>query len=306
MPSEELDEPLRAAALAYVRELDVRSGGRVTQDELNGFQFQGQRVSLLQHMRGIRVVAGLPAALTIRTTFRLNPEEHPYEDDVGQDGYYRYKWQGTDPQAHDNVALRRAMEQGKMLIWFVGVNPGVFRPIYPVWLVSEEPDRQQFVLALTEDLREQWEPLSLASPADIALRRQYAVAEVRRRLHQPLFRERVLSAYGGACALCRLRHAPLLEAAHIKRDADGGEPVVPNGVAMCAIHHRAFDAQMLGIRPDHIVEIRQDILSETDGPTLRHALQGIHGSEMTLPRQRRARPDTELLTERYEHFRLAG
>ena len=40
----------------------------------------------------------------------------------------------------------------------------------------------------------------------------------------------------------------------------------PNGVAMCAIHHRAFDRAVLGIRPDHVIEIRQDVLDrgETD------------------------------------------
>ena len=36
--------------------------------------------------------------------------------------------------------------------------------------------------------------------------------------------------------------------------------VVPNGVAMCAIHHRAFDSDILGIRPDYIVEVRNDVL----------------------------------------------
>jgi predicted restriction endonuclease len=67
-------------------------------------------------------------------------------------------------------------------------------------------------------------------PADLALRRQYAQATVRRRLHQPVFRERVLLAYSLQCALCGLRHPELLDAAHIKEDSEGGQPVVPNGV----------------------------------------------------------------------------
>lgn len=58
-----------------------------------------------------------------------------------------------NPEASDNVALRRAMALGKPLIWFYGVGPAVFRALYPVWLVSEEPDQGQFVVALTEDLR---------------------------------------------------------------------------------------------------------------------------------------------------------
>jgi putative restriction endonuclease len=75
---------------------------------------------------------------------------------------------------------------------------------------------------------------------------------------------------------------------------------------MCAIHHRAFDADVLGIRPDFVVEIRSDVLAEHDGPTLQHALQGIHRERITLPRRRSDRPSPELLEERYERFRAAG
>ena len=98
----------------------------------------------------------------------------------------------------------------------------------------------------------------------------------------------------------------LLDAAHIKEDADGGEPVVPNGLAMCAIHHRSFDANLLAVRDDFKVELRPDILAETDGPTLRHALQGLQGALILLPRRRAERPNVELLEERYERFRAAG
>lgn len=46
---------------------------------------------------------------------------------------------------------------------------------------------------------------------------------------------------------------------------------------MCAIHHRAFDALVLGVTPKYGVEVREDVLDEKDGPTLLHALQGVQG-----------------------------
>jgi hypothetical protein len=101
----EHDDELRASAFAYLDAL-TRSKDVVSQEELMAFEFKGQRVSLFQHMRGIRVIAGLPAALTIRTTYRRNPKDLPYADEEGVDGYYRYKWQGTDPDARDNQGLR--------------------------------------------------------------------------------------------------------------------------------------------------------------------------------------------------------
>ncbi len=303
---EHLDDALRAAAFAYLDELRRRKGDHLSYRDLEAFTFQGRRISLIQRMRGIRVVSGMPAALSILTTYRARPEERPYDDAEGPDGYWRYKWRGTDPENYDNVALRRAMEMGKPLVWFVGVAPGMYLPIYPIWLVDEEPEQHQFVLALDEELRNQWRTLAAAHPADLALRREYAHTVVKQRLHQRVFRERVLIAYESQCALCRLRHPELLDAAHIKEDSEGGEPVVPNGLAMCAIHHRAFDAQVLGIRPDYIVEVRRDVREERDGPTLRHALQGLHRAQLILPRQRAAWPDRELLEERFERFLRAS
>ena len=51
--------------------------------------------------------------------------------------------------------------------------------------------------------------------------------------------------------LCKLRHAELLDAAHIIADAnDEGLPIVPNGLALCKIHHAAFDKNIIGISPD--------------------------------------------------------
>lgn len=302
----DLDDRLRAAAFAYLDDLRRRHGEHVSYRDLELFQFEGRRVSLIQRMRGIRVVSGFEAAVSILTTYRARPEDRPYEDAEGPDGYLRYKWRGTDPENYDNVALRRAMELGKPLIWFVGVAPGTYLPVYPVWLVEEEPDQHQFVVAVSEEMRNQWLDPTLVHPVDLALRREYAHSIVKQRLHQRVFRERVLIAYNSQCALCRLRHPELLDAAHIKEDSEGGEPVVPNGLAMCAIHHRAFDAQVLGIRPDYVVEVRKDVREEQDGPTLRHALQGLHKAELILPRHRAAWPDRELLEERFERFLQAS
>jgi len=300
------DDRLRAAAFAYLERLRQRHGDHISYRDLEAFQFEGRRVSLIQRMRGIRVVSGLDAALSILTTYRARPEDRPYEDAEGSDGYLRYKWRGIDPDTFDNEALRTALELGKPLIWFVGVSTGMYLPLFPVWLVGEEPREHQFVVALDEEMQRQWESANVYHPVDLALRRQYAQAIVHQRLHQRVFRERVLIAYSSQCALCRLRHPELLDAAHIKEDSEGGEPIVPNGVAMCAIHHRAFDAQVLGIRPDYVVQVRHDVLEEHDGPTLRHALQGLHGETLIVPSRRAARPAPDLLEERYERFRRAS
>ena len=148
----------------------------------------------------------------------------------------------------------------------------------------------------------------LLSPAALSpAERQYVLALTRRRLHQPAFRARVLLAYGDTCAMCRLRHAELLDAAHILPDTHPrGLPVVPNGLALCKIHHAAYDANILGVRRDLTIDVQPKVLHEMDGPMLRHGLQELAGSQLIVPSSKREQPDPDRLDERYGAFRLAG
>ena len=168
--------------MAYVRQLEVESDGYDRSRELNEFRFEGRPTPLLAHMKGIRVAPDSDAALTIRTTFRLRPEDRPYQDELGSDSNLRYKRMRGNPNSRENVALRQAMTLRKPLIWFYGVGPAVFLPLYPVLLVREEPDEEHFVVALSDDLRTPWDQ-SFVHPVDEVLHREYAESLVRRRLH---------------------------------------------------------------------------------------------------------------------------
>ena len=74
----------------------------------------------------------------------------------------------------------------------------------------------------------------------------------RRRRRDPLFRGRVLDEYVERCAVCdldvRLGAQPLgLEAAHIQWHSHAGPDKVVNGLALCLLHHEAFDRGALGL-----------------------------------------------------------
>jgi hypothetical protein len=76
----------------------------------------------------------------------------------------------------------------------------------------------------------------------------------------------------------------LSDAAHIIPDSEPeGKMVVRNGISLCRVRHAAFDRYFLAVRPGHIIEVRADILEESDGPTLRHAIQGLHDTQINLP-----------------------
>ncbi len=269
-----------------------------SQPELANFRFAGERVALMDVQRGIRIPAGWSAALSMRTVYRAPGANRPYDDGVGPDGLYRYMWRGDDPNHAENRGLRNAMEHQLPLIWFRPFAVGKYLAEYPVYLLDEERSEQRFVVALGEEQR--LIPVGHATEIE----RRYAERITRQRLHQRVFQAGVLWAYDERCAICSLHHRTLLDAAHITPDSDErGAPVTSNGLALCKIHHAAFDSGILGIRPNLTVHIRDDILHETDGPMLKHGLQEHHDKKLlVLPHTRRDRPDPERLSERYELF----
>lgn len=116
----------------------------------------------------------------------------------------------------------------------------------------------------------------------------------------------MIRAYETRCTVCHLQHGELLDAAHILPDShEGGLPRTSNGLSLCKIHHAAYDQNLMGIRPDHVVEINRDLLEERDGPMLRYGLQQMHGSTITLPRRKIEHPDTNALAWRYEQFKAS-
>lgn len=296
------DLQLREAAFAWLKERTADGRVGLRYDDVKDFTFAGRRVPLLDYTRGIRKPAHMNAALSFRTVYRPDGAVRPYDDEVGADGYMRYKYRRDELGDRENESLRRAMEDGLPLIWFLGVQQGLYVPIYPVWLVDDEPEHEQFVVALDATLRN----AAAERVGSVPLQRSYAERLYRLRLHQPRFRAQVLHAYDTSCAVCRLRFVQLLDAAHILADVHPrGLPVVSNGLALCKIHHAAFDANILGIRPDLVVEIRQDVLEASDGPMLRHGLQAMSGSTISVPVRRADRPDRDALEERYAIFRAA-
>jgi putative restriction endonuclease len=188
------------------------------------------------------------------------------------------------------------------LIYLHGVAPGWYIPRWPLFVIGDDPTQLTFTVAVDDPA-----VLRPDLPPEVVddVRRSYATRLARQRLHQSAFRHRVLAAHRTSCTICSLRHAELLDAAHIVRDSHPlGLPVTSNGLSLCKLHHGAFDAGTIGIRPDLVVEVRQDILDEIDAPMLRHGLQEMEGRRLSVvPSHTVDRPATDLLELRYDLFR---
>ncbi|TFH01333.1 MAG: hypothetical protein E4H13_05190 [Calditrichales bacterium] len=63
---------------------------------------------------------------------------------------------------------------------------------------------------------------------------------------------------------------------------------------------------MIGITPDYIIEIREDILDKDDGPMLTHGLKELHQSKIILPTSKEVYPKKEFLEWRFNRFKSTG
>jgi putative restriction endonuclease len=124
-------------------------------------------------------------------------------------------------------------------------------------------------------------------------------------LHQASFRDAVLSAYGGRCAISHLPEPRLLDAAHIVMDSDEqlGQPIVSNGLPLTKIHHAAFDAHLIGVDPDFRIHVSERLLELHDGPFLEQGLKAMAGQLISLPKRTKDNPDRERLALRFEQFK---
>lgn len=289
-----VEAELRKQIIAWVHQRAEANGGFLHRQELLGYRTGGRDLPLIDFSRGIRNPAGFGSTLAI-----VQSAHGPYDDaEDPEDGLLHYAYRKGDPDGGDNRKLRNAIETGMPLILFRKEQPNYYTPIAPVYVVDDVPEERAFLIALDESFRYMGDVRHLGED-----QRRYALRLAKQRLHQPAFRTRVLLAYDTQCAVCQLKHGALLDAAHIAPDsAEHGIPITPNGLALCKIHHAAFDQNMLGISPDYVVHIDRDLLEEVDGPMLKHGLQEMHGQTLTLPARRADHPDRDLLSTRWRIF----
>jgi putative restriction endonuclease len=289
----------RLAAFAYLDALRKKSP-HVTREQLENFRYQHQRASLIASYRGIHKPAGWSTVLSILSTDRP-ADQGGYEDLERDDGTLLYRFmnnRGDAPNAY-NRALLTTMERGLPLILLEKVAPKTFEPFYPVWINEHAEQDDGVIVSYTTPDTEFGEITDLAAE-DI---RRYQTTVRRRRIHQDVFRTRVLTAYRDRCAICKLGRRGLLDAAHIVDDSEpNGLAIVPNGLSLCRIHHGAYDQYLIGIRPDLTIQVAEDVLEEIDGPMLQHGLKAIAGQRIATPKAARLRPDIDRLGWKFALF----
>jgi putative restriction endonuclease len=132
-------------------------------------------------------------------------------------------------------------------------------------------------------------PLQLADPDAARYGRPTLVAP---RLGQGSFRVLVIDAYQRRCAVTAERVLPVLEAAHIRTYAQGGEHRVDNGLLLRSDLHTLFDRGYVTVTPALQLEVSRRIREDFENGRDYYAL---HGRAVRVPTRAGDRPAGEFL-----------
>jgi putative restriction endonuclease len=114
-------------------------------------------------------------------------------------------------------------------------------------------------------------------PTGIIDSRRRVLAQIVRRRGQQEFRERLLAAYGGRCAITGCDAVDALEAAHIAPYQGDVTNSSQNGLLLRADIHTLFDLYLIGVMPDTMTVVVSEklmgtIYRELEGARLREPL----------------------------------
>jgi putative restriction endonuclease len=121
------------------------------------------------------------------------------------------------------------------------------------------------------------------------------------RLGQGIFRVQVLDAYDRACAVTREHSLPVLEAAHIRPYATGGEHRVSNGLTLRTDLHRLFDRGYVTVDEDHQLVVGRRLKDDFDNG---RSYYSLHGRPLEVPAAPSLAPDRAALAWHREHVFL--
>ena len=251
-------------------------------------------------------------------------EEGPYSDSVTQ-GRFEYIGEGLEgDQSEDspgNSALIDARSSDIPIHFFYKRAEGEDREYQGLVDVVDYEFQQQGgreVLVFTlehreqsdepepseEEVEEERTELQQATDTDPQLRddtEEYT--ESRRRARDAAFTQLVREAYDMQCAICGSEREspdgnPEVEAAHIYPKREGGSDDVRNGIALCKLHHWAFDSGWLSLTDGY-----EMLVEEAPDRNGYHEFKQLEDKQIQLPDEEEAQPHPMFLEQ---HRRLHG
>jgi putative restriction endonuclease len=296
---------------------EIAVGDRLTKEEIEavfdtGFGYRISGINPRRNERDRRYVLVFAA------------EDGPYDDSVTE-GQFEYIGEGLTGDKSEtspgNSALIDAISSNIPVHFFYqasGASTWEYHGLVDV--LSYEVEHRDGRAVLVFRMAHQESASGESDPEAVATEREHllqaldegpqltedetAYTDVERQVRDTAFSELVKAAYDETCAICGRRREtpdgqPEVEAAHIYPKRKGGADDVRNGLALCKLHHWAFDSGWLSLTNGYEMLVRD--APERDGY---HEFKQLEGRRIRLPDQERMEPDSMYLERHREIHRF--
>ena len=134
--------------------------------------------------------------------------------------------------------------------------------------------------------------------------RKEVITQIKKKYRDSRFRAKVLSAYDRTCAMCGLQ-LRLVEASHILPVAAPQSPdSTTNGVALCVLHHKAYDRNLVSFDDSYRIEVSEKRVNELTRDNFISGLIEFRANlkpVISLPADQRDYPNPELINKSREY-----
>jgi len=231
----------------------------------------------------------------------MSNEGEIYDDDIGGDGSLVYEGEGVKEKGdqsdkYANSALIESESELRPIYLFTsqeGVDEYEYHGLVDVRDYEYVSDGSRMVYRFELEMLgvESWEEYQ-ESAEDVKVsiddsqslfQDKTEYTENRRRVRASVFRREVKRQYENTCVVCgRSRYTPEgkpeVEAAHIIPKSESGADKIRNGIALCKLHHWAFDSGWISLSDDYTVLLND--WTEQNPPD---AVASFEGTEIKLP-----------------------
>jgi len=124
--------------------------------------------------------------------------------------------------------------------------------------IHDYPNDAAHVVDLADATPEEEREFLDSAGGELETTQRYNLVQTMRAYRDAKFRPAVLHAYSYRCAVCDT-DLKLVDAAHIVPVSDPrSTDEVTNGLALCRLHHGAYDNALLGVQSDHKIVVNPD------------------------------------------------
>ncbi|MFB6216255.1 MAG: HNH endonuclease [Candidatus Aenigmatarchaeota archaeon] len=234
----------------------------------------------------------------------LSKEGGPYSDEIGDSETFHYIGEGLEgdqKRTPRNQALIDAIDESFPIYFFYQSeinSQWEYQGLVEVVDFQRIRNGGRMVFRFTlrrlemrsfEDYIEA-EDVVTKSTMDPSLTEEPEEVELNRKARSSAFSRKVKEQYENSCAVCGSERlspegVPEVEAAHIYPKEEGGKDALQNGIALCRLHHWAFDHGWFTITDNLEVNVRE--IDEVDPP---EEVAAIAGTSVLAPKNPEYKP----------------